>query len=615
MAGVRMTRALWPASVLFGVTIAALLVLRPAAAQETSPGLHDVAERQLLERLADDPEFLSQLGNHEELGLENPHGRLTARGPGRKPHDVAQLTRWRSELEAFDPDDLTGQPALTREILLWSYGARLERAELPYIMDVFARSVYALDHMDGIHVGLPSFMTSIHPLKDKQNAEDYIARLEAFGTAFDRTVSGMETQRAQGVIPPAIVLEKALKDMRGFVTEKGSENPLVIHLVRTLGDMEGLDEKTRADLQSRAVDAVENVVHPAYERLIAKTEDLLKEAGQDVGVWHLPRGEKLYAASLRLQTTTDMTPGEIHDLGLSEVKRIVGEMDRILKAQGYRKGSVGERMNALSDEPRFIYPDTEEGRKQLVADLETMLDGMHKRLSDWFGELPEQKVTLKRVPRFSEASNTIAYYWGPSIDGSRPGVYYINLRDPTILPKYNAPTLTYHEAIPGHHLQIALAQEIENLPLIRRVTGFNAYVEGWALYAEELVKEMGVYKDDPFAELGQLQYELWRAVRLVVDTGMHHKKWSRKKAIEYMRRTTGMSQHDVETEIDRYIVWPGQACGYKIGQLTIKRLREEARKRLGEGFDIQDFHDAVLTSGAMPLAVLESHVERWAVEG
>ncbi|MFP3944411.1 MAG: DUF885 domain-containing protein [Alphaproteobacteria bacterium] len=593
------------------VVFLAMTVSWPAAAQEAEPGLHDVAERQLHEHLAADPESLSQLGNHEELGLENPNARLTPRGPARKAEDVARLERWREEIEAFDPDRLSGQPALTRKILLWDYGARLERAELPYVTDVFARSVYALDHMDGIHVGLPSFMTSIHPLEDEQDARDYIKRLEAFGTAFDQTIAAMEAQEEQGVVPPAIVLEKALKDMRGFVTDEAAENALVTHLAGALEKMDGIDAGTREDLLSGAAKAVEKVVHPAYERLIAKTESLLNQASQDVGVWRLPQGEALYAASLRSQTTTDMSPDEIHELGLKEVGRIVAEMDRILKAQGYDEGTVGERMNALAEEDRFIYPDTEKGREQLLRDLRSMLDDMQARLPEWFGELPEQKVILRRVPEFSEGSNTIAYYWGPSIDGSRPGVYYINLRDPTILPKYNAPTLTYHEAIPGHHLQIALAQKIEGLPLIRRVTGFNAYVEGWALYAEELVKEMGVYKDDPFAELGQLQYELWRAVRLVVDTGMHHEKWSRKKAIEYMRETTGMSRHDVETEIDRYIVWPGQACGYKIGQLTIKRLRKQAKERLGEDFDIKAFHDAVLTSGAMPLAVLDSHVGQW----
>ncbi len=355
---------------------------------------------------------------------------------------------------------------------------------------------------------------------------------------------------------------------------------------------------------------IETEVYPANKRLVAALKDLRKDAGSEAGVWRLPNGEAFYRAMIRHMTDTTMDPREIHEIGLAEVKRITTEMDAILRAEGYTEAPVGERMSALGEEERFVYPNTEEGKTRLIADLNAQMAEIEPLLPQWFGILPKAKVVVKRVPVYAEQSATGGFYDAPAMDGSRPGTYWINLRDTAIWPSYSLKTLTYHEANPGHHLQTVIGMEQQS-PILQTVLYSNAFGEGWGLYAEALAKEMGLYDDDPFSDLGRLQDELHRAIRLVVDTGMHALKWSREEAIRYMVETEGTHPSEAEAEIDRYIVWPGQALGYKIGMLQIQALRAEAEAAMGESFDIRGFHDEVLRNDAVPLDVLEAKIERW----
>jgi len=325
-------------------------------------------------------------------------------------------------------------------------------------------------------------------------------------------------------------------------------------------------------------------------------------------VWKLKDGENYYRWILSVHTTTDMTPEEVYSLGLREVERIEAEMQRILAAQGYRGTSVGELMDRLTKEDRFLYPDTDEGRQQILADYTEMIKEIEAGVDDYFAIRPKQTVEVQRVPVFKEKTAMGAYYISPSLDGSRPGIFYANLRSVEEIPKFGMRTLVYHETIPGHHFQMALAQEVKGIPTFRKVYPFTAFAEGWALYAEQFAWEIGFQKD-PFDNLGRLQAELFRAVRLVVDTGLHYKRWTREEAIAYMLEKTGLPETEVVTEIERYLVTPGKACAYKVGVIKILQLRERARRELGEAFDIKDFHDVLLQNGSMPLDVLEQIVD------
>jgi uncharacterized protein (DUF885 family) len=374
-----------------------------------------------------------------------------------------------------------------------------------------------------------------------------------------------------------------------------------------------LEDAGLGDVDERVAAAkamVADVVYPANERLIAALRELRADADAEAGVWRLPEGEAFYRAMITHMTDTRLAPQEIHDIGLAEVARITAEMDAILRAESYTEGSVGERMTALGEEERFLYADDDEGKAALIADLNRQMAEIEPLLPQWFGILPRQKVVVKRVPVYAEKSATGGFYDAPAVDGSRPGTYWINLRNTAIWPSFSLKTLTYHEANPGHHLQTAIGLEQQS-PILQTVLYSNAFGEGWGLYAEALAEEMGLYRNDPYGDLGRLQDELHRAIRLVVDSGMHALRWSREQAIRYMVETEGAHPDEAEAEIDRYAVWPGQALGYKIGMLRIQELRATAEAALGERFDIRAFHDEVLKDDAVPLDVLSAKIERW----
>jgi uncharacterized protein (DUF885 family) len=464
---------------------------------------------------------------------------------------------------------------------------------------------YPINQFAGTQSGLPDFMVNIHEIEDVRDAENYIARLRAFELALFQLRESVAARAELGVIPPRFVLEAVREEMAGFIEAPAEENLLYAHFAEAVSELEG-----SSSLERHALDAVETAVLPGYRKLIELVDHLLTRASDDDGVWKLPDGDAYYRWSLRVHTTTSMTPDEIHATGLSEIQRIHAQMSEILAGEGLPSEDPIATILELNRDPRFLFADTDEGREQILAGYRKILDDTASRLPDLFGRLPRAPVEVRRVPVFKEAGAAGAYYNPPSLDGARPGVFYANLRDVAEVPAFGMRTLTFHEALPGHHLQIALAMETEGLPLFRRFMPLTVYVEGWALYAERLAMENGMH-ETPYDELGALSAEVFRAVRLVVDTGLHAKRWTREQAIAYMIANAGLPEGDATAEIERYIVNPGQACAYKIGQLKILELRARAETRLRAAFDLRAFNDLVLSNGALPLDILDSVVARW----
>ena len=422
----------------------------------------------------------------------------------------------------------------------------------------------------------------------------------------------VEDHRDNGVVAPDFIIEKVLIGLRSFIEGGAAQNPLVKTLPARLDKVEGLTDDQKSDYITRATELVENKIIPGYEAMISLHEELLKTANSDAGIWRIPDGDKIYAAALRSNTTTDYTADQIHNTGLSEVARIEAEMDTILVGEAITEGSVTERVQALMQDPEQIFPNTDEGRADMIAFLEDINTNIMGKAGAYFKTLPPQELEILRVPVYSQDSAPGGYYNGPSLDGKRPGRFYINLKDTADNPKWTLPTLLYHEAAPGHHFQISRAMLIKKVPILRKMSPFTAYTEGWALYAERIAaQDMGLYDDNPLWDLGRLQAEMFRAVRLVVDTGLHHKRWTREQAIEYMVSKTGMTEAEVTREIERYIVWPGQATAYKTGQLAILDMRAKAETALGDDFNLRNFNEMILENGAMPLGILDGVVDDW----
>ncbi len=475
----------------------------------------------------------------------------------------------------------------------------------------FGHLPYVVSQISGPHLDIPKLMQSQQRVASRADAEAYVARLGGFRGGFAGIIRKIEADAAVGVIPPRILIERTLVPLRNFTAEPPRRNPLYLALARKLGAIDALSPAERAALLDDAEEALRDAVYPAYADLQATLVSLLPRAPRSAGIWAQPQGRDFYLFAVKMLGDSDLSPDEIHAIGLREVDRITGEMDAILRKLGYGQGSVGERMAKLGEDESQLFPDTDAGRRAILDHLRGLVGDVNARVPDWFATIPPQKLEIRRIPTFSEAGEAGGFYTNPSLDGKRPGIYWINLRDMKAWPKWSLKTLTYHEAVPGHHFQISIQMNQGALPLMRRLAPFNAYTEGWALYAERLAWEMGLYEDDPLGNLGRLQDELFRAVRLVVDTGLHWKKWSREQAIAYMLKTTGSARSEVVAEIERYMAWPGQALGYKLGQLKILELRAKARAELGERFDIKAFHDVVLKAGAVPMRVLERRVNAW----
>jgi uncharacterized protein (DUF885 family) len=471
---------------------------------------------------------------------------------------------------------------------------------------------YPVNQMFGIQSALPNLLTETQQVNDATDAEHYLARMALFPKKMDEVIESLKLRESKKIIPPKFVVEKVGGQIKAFLEPAPANNTLVVSLKTKLGKIaaEKMDQATRDAFVKRAEESVAANVIPAYTKLAAYMTALGAKATENNGVWALPDGDKYYEYQIEAMTTTKMKADELHQLGLSEVARIGAEMDAILDAEGYKQATRAERLAALSKAPTQVYPDSDDGRKQLLKDYTAIIDEINAGLDPMFGVKPKAKVAVERVPTFTEKGAPFAYYNPPAFDGSKPGTFYVNLRKPDEIAKFTMHTLAYHEAVPGHHLQIAIAQELKGLPIFRNVLPFTAYAEGWALYAERLAWESG-YEKNPLDNLGRLQAEIFRAVRLVVDTGIHSKKWTREQAIEYMIANTGMTEAEVIGEIERYFVAPGQALAYKVGMLKILSLREKAKTALGAKFNLRDFHDVVLKNGSLPLEILERVVDAY----
>ncbi len=584
-----------------------------APAQSESQSLYAMADRHAAEVLREAPSWATSLGVSEDIAGAGYNARLGQYGFEGNQRARQLNEGFLQEIRGIDRQKLDLQAAVTYDVLRSAYETGAQRNQFDFGGSSFwgSGSPYVVTQLSGPHLGLPRLLQNQQPMNSKADAENYLARISEIGRVLDEVIESIGNDAAIGVVPPYFALEGAQRSAAAFTSSPANENPLVTTFQTKLDAIEGLSAEERDAMTSQAASLVETVVYPAYARLGAMLGNLVPQAGRDAGVWRLgPEGEAFYQHALDAYGAGGMTGEDIHELGLSEVARITAEMDAILQAQGLTDGSVAVRFTAIGERDGAIYPNTDDGRAALLAELNVQVDEIMERAPDRFGTIPSQSVEVRRIPVYEQDSAPGGYYNSPSLDGTRPGIYWINLKNTADWPKHTLKTLTYHEAVPGHHFQRSL-ERAAGLPLIRNMLGYSEFSEGWALYAEQVAAEMGMYENDPQGNLGRLQSELFRAARLVVDSGLHFKRWTREEAIDYMVGVTGDTRASVTREIERYAVWPGQACSYKLGMLKINALRDYAQSELGDAFDMREFHDEVLLTGSMPLPVLEQKINRW----
>lgn len=535
------------------------------------------------------PEFATYLG--DPRGQDRWSDRSEAVTLQRQ-QDVKTLV---SALESIDRDKL----AATEQV---NYDLLYDRQKLEIEGQQFPEDMMPINQMGGVQQNIAQMMAISRP-KDAEDYSNMIARLEKTPQVVDQTIAWMRKGMQAGVTPPAITLRDVPQQIRNQLVDDPDQSPLLTAFTQFPANVDSLQQAT---LKKQAEAAYSEKVAPAFEKLLVFMEnEYLPAARESIAMRDLPNGEAWYAYNVKQSTTTDLTPEQIHQIGLAEVKRIRGEMEVVITSSGF-EGSFEEFLVFLRTDPQF-YHETKEGLLREYRDIAKRAD---PELMKLFGKLPRTPYGIIPVPAYAEKSQTTAYYQRGSVKAGRPGNFFANTYALDTRPRWEMEALTLHEAVPGHHLQIALQDELEDVPWFRRVGGYTAFIEGWGLYSESLGVEMGFYQD-PYSKFGQLTYEMWRAIRLVVDTGMHHLGWSRQQAIDYFMKNAGKQEHDVIVEIDRYIVWPGQALAYKIGELKIKELRAYASDELGEGFDIREFHDEVLGRGAVPLSVLDANIKNW----
>lgn len=588
------------------VGAAALASGVPAVARAEKPGAGsgDAALRALLDRIFNDrmtqsPESATSLGL-DTGGNAALRSQLSGRSRSDEARDLARAKAELQAIRAIDPATLGANARLDYDIVTYQLERSISgRERFTYGAAGGRYAPYRLSQLTGAYQDVPDFLDTQHRVRDAADADALLARIEAFAGVIDQDSAMQREDAARGVFAPDYILDTTQRQLSALRGQKAAEAGIVTSFKAKLKTA-GLPPERGAEAE-RLLTAK---VYPALDRQVALLTDLRARASHDAGVWRLPDGESYYAAAAEAATTTRLSGEEIHAMGLEQVAQISARIDAILKAQGMGTGTVGARLVALNERPDQLFPNTDAGREALLEALRAQVRAMQKRLPEQFATLPRAPVEVRRVPEAIQAGAPGGYYQAASLDGARPGIYYINLRDTFDRPKFGLATLSYHEAVPGHHLQVMLALESQDIPLIRRRGGFSGYSEGWALYTEQLADEMGMYDGDPLGQVGYLQSLLFRATRLVVDSGMHAKRWSRERATDYFIATTGIARGRSQGEIDRYTVWPGQACSYKIGHTVWVELRDEMRAKAGANWDPRAFH-AVLAKGAMPLDVLK----------
>jgi uncharacterized protein (DUF885 family) len=592
-------------------TAAALASTRlPFAAAEASQSAADRAAEALLSELAEElmedyPESATGLGidNGTRAALKS---RLTDRSAEGQRAIAQRVAKRLQRVKSIDTSQLSDAVRIDVDVMRTAHEFASEGFVFPY-GDVatlnsswsYRNAPYVVAQNTGAFLEIPSMLDSRHTIETRADADAYLERLEAYAGQIDGETGRLRAAAAQGVIAPDFLLDKTLSQLRIASSGNVAEWSLVTSLARRT-------EKMQGDYAAKAARIAKDKIAPALQRQLAELEAHRKRATSDAGVWKLPRGDEYYAWALSAATTTRMTPDEIHALGQEELRALQSEMDAILKKQGLTQGTVGERMTALGKQERFLYPDNDEGRAQIMALLDDRVKDIRTRLPRAFATLVPGNLEIVRMAPEVEPGAPGAYGGAGTIDGKVPGKFWINLHTTKLWTSYALPTLTYHESIPGHVWQGEYAFK---LPLFRSLLAFNAFAEGWALYAEQLAAELGVYDDDPFGRLGYLQSIAFRACRLVVDTGLHAKRWTRQQAIEWFARTNGSGLEEVTSEVDRYCAWPGQACGYKVGHSEINRLRRKAQQALGEKFDFRKFNDTVVQGGDVPMVVLARNID------
>ncbi len=580
--------------------LATAFVPSQAFAQSTGDtALNAEFERIFQRSVARSPELATSLGL-DKGPLAASKSQLSPRTPEKRARDVAETKAALASLARYDGAGLSPSAKLNLEVVRYSLTTQIAAPE-KFGMDSPIRP-YRIFQQGGAYFQVPDFLNTAHTINAAPDAEAYLARLDQFGTVLDQESAMQQAEAARGLLAPAWSLDLTLGQMRKLRDQPAATSSIVQSLAKR-ASAKGLT----GDWQARAAKIVDEKVYPALDRQIALIEKLKPTTKPGDGIWRVPNGDAIYAMALNQATTTTMSPDEVHRIGLAQVAEITAQLDTILKSQGFTTGTVGERLAKLNVMPDQLYANTAAGRTELIAGLNDGIKAMYTKLPQAFSEVPTQPLEIRAVPVEIQDGASNGYYNRASLDGSRPAIYFVNLKDVGDWPKYTLPSLTYHEGVPGHHLQISLAQESKDIPTLRKIGFFSAYSEGWALYAEQLADELGAYAS-PLERAGYLQSFLFRATRLVVDTGIHAKRWSREKATDYMVATTGFARPRTQREIERYCTQAGQACSYKVGHMAWTRARIKAKAALGDKFDLKQFHD-ILKEGAMPLTILERRVD------
>ena len=574
-------------------------LVQQATAASGDAALNATFERIFQEQVATSPTYATFLGL-DKGELAPLRSKLDIRPvAAARREEAARTDKFIGWLEAIPEAGLSEPAKLNREVILWD----LKTSNVgPKRFDISnPQSPYEVSQQDGSYFSIPDFLHSAHTIDNAADGEAYLSRLAQFATVLDNESAEVRRQAGTGFLAPGWSLDLALKQMKDLRAPTPEQSTMADSLASRAAA-----KNVPGDWRARAAKIIADQVYPALDREIATVTALRATTRPGDGVWRVPHGDEIYAAALAEATTTQFTADEIHQIGLQQVAEISAELDKILRSVGLTSGTVGERLTEFNKRPDQLYPNTDAGRLQLIDDLNAGVKAMQAKLPQAFATLPDQPLEIRRVPAEIQEGASNGYYRQATLDGSRPAIYFINLKSTADWPKYTLPALTYHEGVPGHHLQLSIAQKSGDLPMLRRIAFYSAYGEGWALYSEQLADELGGYKGVERA--GYLQSFLFRAERLIVDTGLNHKRWTREQAIDHMVATTGFAHGRVQREIERYCASPGQACSYKIGHIAWLRARQKAQQALGSKFDLRDFHE-ILREGAMPLTILERRID------
>ncbi|TKB43145.1 DUF885 domain-containing protein [Thalassotalea mangrovi] len=570
-----------------------------ANVQTESEKLNAFFEQVFMDSVMRSPQYQTYLGIKKDYGKWDDNSEQAA------AEELAITKKNLAALKAFDYDALDEQSKISYKLAERQMQNSIDNYKWRY-------HNYPVNQMFGIHSNIPSFLINQHNVKSLDDAKAYVSRLNGVDTVIEQLITGLKVRENKGIIAPSFVFPHVIRDSQNILIgapfSEGEDSTLMADFRKKVDALE-ISDQEKAALIDDAAKALLTSVQPAYQDLIDYLINLETKSSVDAGAWKFPNGLEFYNNALQNTTTTDLTAEQIHQIGLDEVARIHDEM-RVIKDKVGFKGDLQAFMQFMREDDQFYYPDSEEGRQRYLDEATAYIDNMKSRLDELFLVKPKADLVVKRVEAFREKSAGKAFYSRPAPDGSRPGMYYANLYDMKAMPTYQMEALAYHEGIPGHHMQLAISQELEGIPKFRKFSGFTAYSEGWGLYTELLPKEIGLY-EDPYSDFGRLAMELWRACRLVVDTGMHVKKWTREQGIDYYVNNTPNAKSDAIKMVERHAVMPSQATAYKIGMLKIIELREKAQQELGDKFDIREFHDVYLKNGPLPLYVVEDMVDRY----